>query len=119
MTINCRVANVTPDQALIWLGSVRNQSNINRRQVNAYAEDISAGRWKLNGEPIVISQNGVVLSGRLRLLACAASKASFPSLIVEGVQDFSFSHSTPSGVVPREIFSLFATKPTVVLSQRL
>ena len=90
MTINCRVANVTPDQALIWLGSVRNQSNINRRQVNAYAEDISAGRWKLNGEPIVISQNGVVLSGRLRLLACAASKASFPSLIVEGVQNFSF-----------------------------
>jgi hypothetical protein len=49
------------------------------------------GRWKLNGEPIVISVSGQVLSGRLRLEACLLSDSAFDSLVVHGVEDDTFT----------------------------
>src|SRR5262245_10698789 len=90
MTINWRIAEITPKQATTWLASVRNKAKANRRQVNAYADEMLHGRWKLNGEPIILSDSSTVLSGRLRLMACVAAKVSFPSLVIEGVPEGAF-----------------------------
>lgn len=51
---------------------------------------MSAGVWKLNGEPIIISQAGELLTGRLRLHACIQADRPFPSLVVHNIQDKHF-----------------------------
>jgi hypothetical protein len=90
MAISFETRLVTSDDAHAWLANVHNRGKIDLRPVNAYARDMGAGRWKLNGEPIIFDGNGKLLSGRLRLHACIRAKSSFPSLIVRGVNEADF-----------------------------
>ncbi|MEO9611775.1 MAG: hypothetical protein ABJG86_00575 [Nitratireductor sp.] len=84
------IETVSPAQANDWLKGARNTGKLDKRTVGAYAADMAAGRWKLNGEPIIIGRSGQLLSGRLRLAACAQSGAAFPALIVRGIEDANF-----------------------------
>jgi hypothetical protein len=43
-----------------------------------------------NGDPIIFGKSGALLSGVLRLQACIEAGASFPSLIIRGVDDGHF-----------------------------
>ncbi len=81
---------VSPDEATIYLQRVRNQSPIDRRQVSTYARDMGDGMWKLNGDPLIFDTHGVLLSGRLRLHACATANKPFPSLIVRNIDPSHF-----------------------------
>jgi hypothetical protein len=90
MTLLGTIENVSPDQAKEWLGNVRNQAKRDMRLVKSYANDMIARRWKLNGEPIILSESGQLLSGRLRLQAAVDGNVSFPSLVIRGVPDAYF-----------------------------
>ena len=81
---------VTPTEAAAWLQHVRNPAPMDQRQIATYARDMSAGAWKLNGDPIILDTNGVLLSGRLRLQACLQARVSFHSLIVRNVDPSHF-----------------------------
>jgi hypothetical protein len=88
--ITSSVQTITPAMAEGWLQAARNVSKIDRRAIAAYSADMVAGRWKMNGEPIIIGKGGHLLSGRLRLAACVQAGASFPALVVHGVNDTNF-----------------------------
>tara|TARA_R110002020_G_scaffold295671_1_gene511240 strand:+ start:1110 stop:1817 length:708 start_codon:yes stop_codon:yes gene_type:complete len=51
---------------------------------------MSAGKWKMNGEPIILNGDGSLLNGQHRLLACVKSGKPFPSLIVKGIDVSAF-----------------------------
>ena len=64
------VETVTPELASALLKNVRNKGRIDQRTVGAYAQDMGSDLWKLNGEPIILSKKGELISGPLRLHAC-------------------------------------------------
>ncbi|MFN6980561.1 MAG: hypothetical protein ACK4NU_01400 [Brevundimonas sp.] len=84
------VCLIEPKEAAELLTKVRNAAPIDKRQVSTYARDMSAGLWKLNGDPIILDQAGEVMSGRLRLHAAVEAQAAFPTLIVRNVDSQHF-----------------------------
>ena len=62
----------------------------NRVMVKAYlakyTKDMASGAWEINGESIIIADDGNVNDGQHRLNACIAADTSFQTLIVTGVR---------------------------------
>jgi len=50
-----------------------------------YGSDMLGLRWQINGDAIIFDSNGRLIDGRKRLLAAARNNASFPTMIVLGV----------------------------------
>jgi len=84
------IETVTPQLAAAFLRNVRNKARIDHRTVSAYAQDMANELWKLNGEPIILSNKGELMSGRLRLHACQKAGKPFKTLVVKGVDDAHF-----------------------------
>lgn len=84
-SIRGSVQTVDPAQAALWLGRTERPPRRTQRLVKAYAREMEEGRWKLNGETIVLSEDGALLDGRKRLMAALESGASFTTIVVEGV----------------------------------
>lgn len=80
------VLKITPEVAKVMLDMNNNNRPINKVTVARYAEEMKAGRWKLNGEPIIINGHRL-LDGQHRLHACVRSGVSFSALVVEDVGD--------------------------------
>lgn len=81
---------VTPELAKHLLINVRSQARITRGKIEQYAADMEAGNWQINGEPILIGDNGDLLEGRARLRACLHSGVPFKSLILWNVDSEAF-----------------------------
>lgn len=88
--IECHVREITPIEASSMLSRARNKSRFDSKQVAIYADDMKQQRWKLNGEPVIVSETGSLLSGRLRLAACEQADTSFKTLIINGIPDNKF-----------------------------
>ena len=72
---------------------LRNNScnrSVSEKTVSKYAQQMAAGKWKMNGEPIILNGDGSLLNGQHRLLACVKSGKPFPSLIVQGIDVSAF-----------------------------
>lgn len=85
------IMTVTPAMANKWLESTtfRNR-NVSVAAVNRYATDMAEGRWALNGESIVLDDNGNVIDGQHRLRAVIKSGVPIQSVIVRGVDQSVF-----------------------------
>lgn len=73
-----------------WLASellARNTNNrkVSKANVRRYRKDAEAGNWALNGQPIIISSDGVLADGQHRAAAIAGTEFKVPSLVVFGV----------------------------------
>jgi hypothetical protein len=79
-----QVQNITPERAKELLGRNSHNRPINWRIVDTYAKAMSEGRWKLNGETIIMNGDRL-LNGQKRLHACVKAGVSFDTLVVEGV----------------------------------
>lgn len=88
MGIEMRVEKVTPEIAAKYLKkNVDNYRKISRAKASIYAEEMKAGKWQLNGEPIVFGANGVLKNGQHRLAAVMLSGKTVEMTIIEGVDD--------------------------------
>lgn len=88
MGIEMRVEKVTPEIAAKYLKkNVDNYRKISRAKATIYAEEMKAGKWQLNGEPIVFGANGVLKNGQHRLAAVMLSGKTVEMTIIEGVDD--------------------------------
>lgn len=65
--------------------SLQDLSTADRRIVEGMASDMANGRWRMNGDTITFDRQGKLADGRLRMLACATAKASFPTLVITGI----------------------------------
>jgi hypothetical protein len=59
--------------------------NVRKSRVSTYAADMRAGRWAYNGEPIIISNDGLINDGQHRLRAMVDANRTLPMLFVFGV----------------------------------
>lgn len=100
---------VTPEQARIWLDT-KNPKNrpIAQRTVDRYAQEMKAGRWKLNGEAIIFGRSGNLLNGQHRLKACVQAGKSFETVVTLGVEDEFFD--TLDDGNPRKMSDVLAIK---------
>lgn len=88
--IESRVIEIGPEEARPLIGAFKSTGKVDQKLIRAYAEDMAAGRWMLNGASIVLSKDKKVLDGRARLLACIEAKTSFRTLVIEGIDDGAF-----------------------------
>jgi hypothetical protein len=88
--IRFEVRDVRPAEASVWLTRARNKVKLDRCTISTYARDMQADVWKLNGEPIIFSRAGQLLTGRSRLAACVEAGRPFASLLVHNVDEKHF-----------------------------
>lgn len=77
---------ITPQMAEYLMTINKENRPVSSTAVERYAKDMAAGRWALNGEAIVISDEGTLNTGQHRALACIKAGVPFPSLVVVGVK---------------------------------
>lgn len=76
------IVTVTPELAVEWLGVNTKNRNIRPRHVQRLARDMSAGNWKMTGEPVKFSRKGALLDGQHRLTAIVESGVTVQMMVV-------------------------------------
>lgn len=88
--ISVEVVTITPELAGDFLKMNTHNRRPNNRSIEAYAKAMRSGKWLLNGEPIIISEENVILDGQNRLYACVKAGVPFETLFVWGVTPQAF-----------------------------
>lgn len=92
-----QIENVTPTKARqLLLGSEQYQRNVSNAQVAHLARQMLDGKWMLNGETVVVSENNQVLDGQHRLLAVIETGLTVQMMIVYGASQDCF-HTLDTG----------------------
>jgi hypothetical protein len=86
MAITSAVETITPAVATELLERNEVNRTLQRKRVEMYASDISAGRWTLNGESIVVALTGDLIDGQHRCHAVVKAGKSIKSVVVRGVK---------------------------------
>lgn len=86
-----RVETITPKKAQKYLEANTHNRRVRNKTVQFYAKQMAEGDWELTGEPIIFSNEGVLLNGQHRLHACIESNTSFKTFVVRGSPDESFA----------------------------
>lgn len=83
--MNITTKTITPElaKALLALNTKNRAKNINH--VKHLAAEMAQGRWKLNGDPIRVS-DGILIDGQHRLSACIQANVPFQTVFIEGLQ---------------------------------
>lgn len=79
------VVELSPSIATELLENNPTNRPVTRSRIETYAKDIVEGRWQLNGEPIIISREGLLNDGQHRCNAVIKAERSIPTLVVFGV----------------------------------
>src|SRR5215207_4327035 len=87
---NTKVMVVTPDKAMEWLNGNTHNRPIRQRDIQMWTKAMMEGKWKLNGDSIIFSNDGKLLDGQHRLWACVESKTPFTSVVVTGIDPDTF-----------------------------
>tara|TARA_R100000388_G_scaffold35276_1_gene27421 strand:- start:47 stop:976 length:930 start_codon:yes stop_codon:yes gene_type:complete len=83
------VRTIYPHEAQAIIdGQIKNR-NISRNTVKKYAKVFKAGKWVLNGEPIIFNGN-TLIDGQHRLMACVETEVPFRVLCVYLTNDDAF-----------------------------
>lgn len=89
MTLKSKVKIITPGFAKELLERTQAAGVLNRkaspRTVEIYANEMRSNRWKLNSESIKLDENGYILDGQHRLMACVQSGCPFQTVVNTGV----------------------------------
>jgi hypothetical protein len=84
---------ITPEIAQILIEEGTNSLNrpVSDSTVDEYGEQMKKGKWRLNGEAIIISKDGLLLDGQHRLWASFKTKKSFKTMVTRGVDKETFA----------------------------
>lgn len=82
---------ITPAMAEKWLAGTSIQNRpLKKSLVKFIADQIRKGQWQLNGETIILDDNGNVIDGQHRLRAIIEAEQSVRSIVVRGANPESF-----------------------------
>lgn len=76
---------ITPQIAALLLKKNPDNRNLSKKRIAEIRADLERGRYELNGEPIIVSKDGLLNDGQHRLIACVESGVTFRSVVVFGV----------------------------------
>lgn len=79
------VTTLTPGLATELLKRNPDNRNVRKTKVLQFETDMRADRWTFNGEPLIISKDGLVNDGQHRLRAIVDANVTIPALVVFGV----------------------------------
>lgn len=82
-----RTQKIGPTQATKLLETTKNNRPVSQATVERYANDMKNGKWRMTGQPIIISDSGNLLDGQHRLWAIVQSEAEVEVMVVTGVAD--------------------------------
>jgi hypothetical protein len=77
---------ITPQDAEKFLENALAHRPVNKAAVEAYAAAMREGRWRLNGESILVDKTGTLIDGVQRMHACKLSGVPFATFIVHGIE---------------------------------
>lgn len=83
--IKLKTVVVTPEIASKWLSTGGANRTLSQSHVDKLGRDMKANKWRLNGETVIISEEGKLLDGQHRCQASVQYNASFETVVVEGV----------------------------------
>jgi hypothetical protein len=95
------VTTITPELAREWLQANTRNRPLRDDDVNAYARDMMAGTFKLNGATILRAANGDIIDGQHRLTACDRAGAPFRSYVITGLP-FDVQDTVDAGIVRKD-----------------
>ena len=81
------VETLSPATAAQMLEQARTGGQPDEAVIAQYRGAMRCGRWSLNGMPIIISRQGILLDGVQRLHACVAEARPLQSFVARGVDD--------------------------------
>jgi hypothetical protein len=111
MALKARLVKVTPKMAEEWLKLNHENRRLSPALVTRYAEDMKAGRWEVNGEPLIFTVSGHLSDGQHRLGAVVEAGVPVMLLVVEGVADSTFTSVDQGRVRPHaEILRMLGHK---------
>lgn len=77
---------ITPEMADAWLTRFNTKNRtLRQHRVDRYASDVRTGNWKETGQPIVLDEDGILLTGQHTLHAVIAAGVPIVTLVVVGV----------------------------------
>lgn len=82
---------MTPEMAAGYLASNKRNRPLRKARVERYARDMSEGRWQMNGETIIVSDEGNLLNGQHRLEAVVKAGVPVWMMLTSGVSEAAFS----------------------------
>jgi hypothetical protein len=78
---------ITAELARRWMKlNIDNNRQLNNDRINQYARDMKASKWRENGVSIKFADDGALIDGQHRLLACIQSGCGFWSLVAYGIK---------------------------------
>jgi hypothetical protein len=80
-----QMVKLTPAMAAMLLDRNPDNRKISSRVVDDFAHDIAYGRWTFNGEPIIVSDKGLLNDGQHRCNAVLQAGRSIDVMIIAGV----------------------------------
>jgi hypothetical protein len=83
--MDAKLELITPALAKEFLLNAKKNRNLSERQVRRFADDMSEGRWQVNGQSIVIDVQGQLIDGQHRLSAILLSQKAQNIFVVRGV----------------------------------
>lgn len=83
--ITTEFEQISPDKAREYLNHMAHNRYLREATVNAYAADMAAGIWQVNGETVIFNSLGELTDGQHRLAAIVKSGLTLPMLVVRGV----------------------------------
>lgn len=88
------IETISPEMAKIILdtSNVKNRK-VSKSNIDALAQEMSSGRWTLNGQSIAFDTNNILSDGQHRLYACIKADKPFATLVVRGVSENAFMHT--------------------------
>lgn len=89
--LHATVMTVTPALAQQWLDRNSKNRPVRKSRVAELAADMKAKRWMVNGETIIIAEDGDMIDGQHRCLACVESQTPFTTFVASGVSKESFA----------------------------
>ena len=85
--ITSKVETVTPQLAELWLKSNTGNRRMSPKHVTMLADEIVAGRWKVDGAAIRFADTGRLLDGQHRLHAIIEANEEVNTLVVRGLSE--------------------------------
>lgn len=86
-----KVMTVTPSEARDWLDTKNSRNRpVSQFAIDRYTQEIKAGNWKLNGQPIIFGKSGNILDGQHRLKAIVQANKAVELTVLYGVDDDTF-----------------------------
>lgn len=104
------VVTITPEEAI----SICEEYNgfnrpVDWNIVHYYASQMKEGLWQINGEAIILSDQGELLDGQHRLYACVEAGVPFRTILVKGISKEAFKTiNTGKKRTGRDIFTINA-----------